>query len=73
VMTDEKDGFLFEQKAFNEHLPSFLANTCLAIHFLTKVFANSHRQVVRHWNCLQSNYRPCLEKKQGRQVFSRRR
>jgi hypothetical protein len=47
-------------------------NTCLAFHFLEKVFTNSHRQVGSTWNCLPSNYRTSLQKKQGRQVFSRR-
>src|SRR5947209_3603833 len=50
--------------------PCFLGNTCLGIRRLTKVFTPSHRQVVRHWNCLWSNYTPCLPKKQDRQVFS---
>ncbi len=65
------DGFFMCQKAFNEHLPCFLANTCLAFHFLTKVFTNSPRQVVSNWNCFWSNYRPSLGKKQVRQVFYR--
>ena len=39
-------------------------------HCLTKVFATSHRQIVRHWNCCWSNYRISPQKKQGRQVFS---
>ncbi len=63
-------GFFLCQKVSNGHLPSFLASTCLTFGLLTKVFATSHRQVVRHWNCFWSNYKACLQKKQGRQVFS---
>jgi len=66
------DGFFVCQKAFNEHLPCFLANTCLALHSLTKVFTNSPRQVVSNWNCFWSNYRLSLEKKQVGQVFYQR-
>jgi hypothetical protein len=65
-----REAVLFNpQKVFNKHLPSFLANTCLAFHIPTKVFTNSRRQVVSHWNCLRSNYRPSSLKKQVRQVF----
>jgi integrase/recombinase XerD len=39
-MTDRDSGFVFPQRAFNRHLPSFLATTCLAFHLLTKVFAS---------------------------------
>ena len=40
MMTDRDGGSLLPQKASNGHLPSFLASTCLAFVFLTKVFAS---------------------------------
>ncbi len=39
-MTDRDGGFLLPQKAFNGHLPSFLATTCPTFRLLTKVFAS---------------------------------
>lgn len=62
--------FFLSPKAFNEHLPSFLVNTCLAVSSSTKVFPSSHRQVVPNWNCLPSHYRTFLWEKQVRQVFT---
>jgi hypothetical protein len=64
-----KAVLLCPKKGSTDTCLHFLASTCLALHLLTKVFATSHRQVVRHWNCCWSNYKAYLEKKQGRQVF----
>jgi hypothetical protein len=38
--------------------------------FQTKVFATSHRQIVRTWNCFWSYYRTFPQEKQEKQVFS---
>jgi hypothetical protein len=73
VKVQERGDSLFHQTVSNGHLPHFLANTCLAFHLPTKVFASSHRQVLSNWYYLSSNYRAYLEKKQVRQVFYQKR